>query len=116
MLSAPCSLAGDDLEVMSEATYDQMSVPRSLFGSRAAYLKEGSPLLLLFADDSPVAGMCEGTQLAQHVPLHEVRASGSHCGAHVVHGLVSMQQSAQELRPGLLSWQYAQGRRQDSRR
>ena len=52
----PCRRAGEQLEVMAEETFEQLSVPASLFGRRAALLKEGCRLLLLYADDEPVAG------------------------------------------------------------
>lgn len=93
-LNAPCSLAGDDLEVMSEATYDQLSVPRSLFGPRAAYLKEGSPLLLLFADDGPVAGASCPAHLSRLDPRYlavccnfpvQNGCTPSHCTAGSLH-------------------------------
>ena len=47
---------------MAAETFEQLSVPRRLFGSRADYLTEGSSVLVLFADGEPVAGVrCAGS-------------------------------------------------------
>ena len=42
--------------MMAEDTFEQLSVPASLFGRSAAFLKEGSSLLLLFADEKVISG------------------------------------------------------------
>lgn len=44
------------LEVMADDTFEQLSIPAAMLGDSAAFLKEGSSLLLLFAEDRVVSG------------------------------------------------------------
>ena len=44
------------LEVMADDTFEQLSIPASTLGGSAAFLKEGSSMLLLFAQDRVISG------------------------------------------------------------
>ena len=53
------------LEVMADDTFEQLSIPASTLGGSAAFLKEGSGVLLLFADDRVISGASAAGVLQQ---------------------------------------------------
>lgn len=47
---------GDNLVVMDNNTYDQFSVPKSLFGPAVKFLKEGINVIVAFESEEPIMG------------------------------------------------------------
>ncbi len=45
---------GDDLIVMDNATFEQFSIPKFLFGNSVKFLKEGANVIVAFESDEPI--------------------------------------------------------------